>query len=722
MQDTLGELHMLYPIQNDIRNKLDISGIWDFQTDPDEVGAANGWFNDLPDSRPMAVPGSWNEQYEDIFNYFGLSWYVKKTYIPKTWHGDRIFIRVGSACYFGTVYVNGEEIGSHDGGHLPFEFDITNHIKWDVENVIAISVENHLKPTRVPSAGTGGGMEAASIMNGYPSTTFDFFPFAGLHRPVVLYSVPETRIEDVIVVTGYEGDEGWVQVSAKISGETQIGRVILMGGDNPVESQIVFKNGEGATTLKVPNVRLWSDQDPYLYELTIRTETDKYSLKVGIRTIAVEGGQILLNDQPVELNGFGRHEDFYASGKGLNLPLMVKDYQLMRWTGANSYRTSHYPYSEEEMMLADREGFLIIDETPAVSLQFDTEENIAERYRMCLQQIDELVARDKNHPSVVMWSVANEPMPANMVERFTGGDFDASKDVAGKEFLHGLVTRARELDPTRLVTIVGVMGGPTDWLDTCDVACINRYWGWYLQGGELEKGIAMIDQELDDLWDVWGKPIMVTEFGTDTQPGLHGHPAVMWTEEYQANFIRGYLEVAAQKDFVAGMQVWNFADFAAVQSIMRVGGMNMKGVFTRARQPKMAAHVLREFWVDKKVSTPAVEPKAAVLSPETPVMGSEDEIQAVLAGLAQRGDGKLPDLTTNLKFDFYDEGIYRLIIEKGACRIETGEGESVATMKLKWKDAQKLFAGKLNPMVAVMTGKIKTEGDAREFLVLQDLM
>jgi len=708
---------MLYPIQNDIRNKLNISGIWDFKADPDEVGSEQGWFNGLPDSRPMAVPGSWNEQYEDIFNYFGLAWYVKRTYIPRSWQDERIFIRVGSACYFGTVYVNGQEIGSHEGGHLPFEFDITDEVKWDEENVIAVSVENHLKPTRVPSAGTGGGMEAASIMNGFPSTTFDFFPFAGLHRPVVLYSVPEVRIEDVTVVTGFEGSQGWVKVQT--TGGAQNGKLTLTGGEKAVEAVVTFKDGVAETTMQVPDVRLWSDTDPFLYDLTIITETDRYSLKVGVRTIEVQGGQILLNGQPVQLNGYGRHEDFYASGKGLNLPLMVKDYQLMRWTGANSYRTSHYPYSEEEMMLADREGFLIIDETPAVSLQFDNAENMTERYRMCILQIDELIARDKNYPSVVMWSVANEPMPPDMIARFTGGEVDESRDEASKEFLHDLVSHARELDPSRLVTLVGVMGGPTDWLETCDVACINRYWGWYMQGGELEKGFEMLDQELDGLWETWGKPIIVTEFGVDTQPGLHGHPAVMWTEEYQAEFIRGYLEVADQKDFVAGMQVWNFADFAAVQSVMRVGGMNMKGVFTRARQPKMAAQVLREFWV-KKTSAP--KKKASELKVESPEPLEEGSVQAVLEGFAQRMDGRKEGLTTTLKFDFLEERIYRLVFLDGACTLENGDGEAAGAMILKWKVAQKLFAGKLNPMVAVMTGKIKTEGDASAFMVLQDLM
>jgi beta-glucuronidase len=143
------------------------------------------------------------------------------------------------------------------------------------------------------------------------------------------------------------------------------------------------------------------------------------------------------------------------------------------------------------------------------------------------------------------------------------------------------------------------MGGPASWMEQCDVICMNRYWGWYVLGGELDKARAALEQELDQVWEQWQKPIIMTEFGADTMAGMHGHPNVMWTEEYQADYIRHHLEVAARKQYVAGMQVWNFADFAAVQSIMRVGGLNMKGVFTRTRQPKMAAHVLREFWVKK---------------------------------------------------------------------------------------------------------------------------
>ena len=586
---------MLYPIQNSVRNKLDLSGIWNFKIDPDAVGERDGWFNGLTGSRPIAVPGSWNEQYEDLFNYLGLAWYLKRTYVPSSWQGQRIFIRVGSANYYGTVYVNGERVGAHEGGHLPFAFEITNLVKWDAENVIAISVENELKPTRVPSGNMVTGLNRFAS---FPRTTFDFFPFAGIHRPVVLYSLPQTYIDDVTVVTDIDGADGTVRVTARLSEPFAAqGMVTLTGGGEPMQAQLSFQDGVAEATLRVPNARFWSDKDPYLYDLTIATDSDRYTLQVGIRTIAVHGGHLLLNGQPVQLNGFGRHEDFPASGKGLNLPLLVKDYGLMRWTGANSYRTSHYPYSEEEMQLADREGFLIIDEIPAVSLQFDTDENIAERLRICLQQIDELIARDKNHPSVVLWCVANEPMPRNFGIGAIGGlnEQDPS-EAMGKTFLETLLRRARELDPTRLVTLVTVMGSPRSWMEQCDVICMNRYWGWYALGGELDKARAALEQELDEVWEQFHRPIIMTEFGADTLAGMHGHPNVMWTEEYQADVIRMHLEVAAARDFIAGMQVWNFADFAAVQSIMRVGGLNMKGVFTRTRAPKMAAHVLREFW------------------------------------------------------------------------------------------------------------------------------
>jgi beta-glucuronidase len=586
---------MLYPLQNEIRNRLDLSGIWDFQTDPTETGEQNSWFNGLAAARPIAVPGSWNDQYADLQNYLGLSWYTRRVFFPAGWQGQRIFLRVGSANYFAAVFLNGEKLGTHAGGHLPFAFEISNLIHWGKQNILAISVENHLKPTRVPSG------NLASPFSGMASslpTTFDFFPFAGLHRPVVLYTVPPTYIEDVTVVTEIAARHGTVALTVKLNEPVNgAGTALLTGAGRSFAAQLSFQQGVAAASLVVENARLWSDVDPFLYDLDITTAEDHYTLKVGIRSIAVEGGQIVLNGKPVQLNGFGRHEDFIASGRGLNLPVLVKDYQLMRWTGANSFRTSHYPYSEEDMQLADRLGVLVIDEIPAVSLQFENAENIAERLRVCQEQVNELIARDKNHPAVVMWCVANEPLPRNisMAGAAQASDPDPA-EAPGKVFLETLIAQVRALDPTRLVTLVTVMGGPTAWMEQCDVVCMNRYWGWYVLGGQMEKALAALEHELDAVWEQWHKPIIMTEFGADTLPGMHALPAVMWSEEYQAEYIRAHLGVAARKAYIAGMQVWNFADFAAVESIMRAGGVNRKGVFTRERQPKMAAHVLRELW------------------------------------------------------------------------------------------------------------------------------
>jgi beta-glucuronidase len=350
----------------------------------------------------------------------------------------------------------------------------------------------------------------------------------------------------------------------------------------------------------VPQARAWCPQDPHLYPLTVtlddgRRTTDSYTLDVGIRTIEVRGDRLLLNGQELALTGFGKHEDFPINGRGLNVPLIVRDYELLRWVGANSYRTSHYPYSEEAMDLADRLGVLVIDEIPAVSLNFaDTPELVARRLAQCQRALDELIARDKNHPSVIVWSVANEPMAG----RPSAGAEPAPTAAveAGTRFFRTLYDQARARDNTRPVTLVGIGGGPQEWLAIFDVTSINRYYGWYSLGGRLEQAAQALAQELDALHARLGKPIVITEFGADTAAGVHSQPEEMWSEEYQVELLRRYLDTAASRPFVAGLHVWNFADFKTGQGIIRMAGLNQKGVFTRDRRPKLAAHFLRSRW------------------------------------------------------------------------------------------------------------------------------
>lgn len=589
----------LFPQQNDFRNTLNLSGIWKFKKDSMGVGEKEQWFNGLKAYRSIAVPGSWNEQFDDMRDYLDLAWYETETYIPGSWKGQRIFIRVGSANYAAKIWINGRPLGMHEGGHLPFAFEINSLVKWNASNRITIQVENILGPGRVPT----GGAVATSFFNNFPKTNYDFFPYTGIHRAVWLYTLPAVAsISDVTIKTKFTATEGVMQVKVEKRGNASGGKIVVSGNNQNIEVPVRFSDGAGMATIKIPGVRLWSLEDPFLYSVTVTVNqgnktVDRYVTETGVRTITATDKQILLNGKPVYLKGFGKHEDFPIFGRGAAYPVMVKDFSLFKWIGANSFRTSHYPYDEEYMNMADHEGILVIDEIPAVGLYFhgDTVQ-LKQRQAMCKQYISELIARDKNHPSVIMWCVANEPFPPSISMSSTS---EAKSDDRAVASLKELFQEVKKLDTTRLATFVGVMSGPASWLTLADVVCVNRYWGWYTNPGDIRAGAALLNNELDRIYRMTQKPIVVTEFGADTYPGMHADQAEMFSEEYQTEFIKSYLDVADTKDFIAGMQVWAFADFKTGQGTVRFNGMNYKGVFTRDRRPKMAAHYLRSRWTGK---------------------------------------------------------------------------------------------------------------------------
>ena len=487
-------------------------------------------------------------------------------------------------------------MGKHEGGHLPFAFEISDQVEWGMANRISIQIENKLKPSRVPTGNVQGG-----FFTNYPPSNFDFFPYAGLHRDVCLYSIPEfASIRDISIKTEIKENAAIVSLEVLGAGKARLGKVVISGEGQEYAAGLAFLNEKAIATITIPDARLWSTDDPFLYQVEVtlsrkKEVIDHYSLETGLRTIEVTENQLLLNGKPIFLKGFGKHEDFPIFGKGTAHPVMVKDFNLMKWTGANSFRTSHYPYDEAFLRMADREGFLVIDETPAVGLYFhgDTSE-LAMRQLMCKQYIDEMITRDKNHPSVIMWCIANEPFPASL--GLTG---DAEGRKASPESItmfKELFTQVKKMDNTRPATLVGVMGGPAEWVGLGDVICLNRYYGWYTHSGDMAGGARLLGMELDGLHRRFNKPIIITEFGADTYPGMHAVQPEMFTEEFQTAFIKGYLDIAEQRDFVVGMHIWAFSDFKTSQAIMRIGGINYKGVFTRDRKPKAAAHYLRSRW------------------------------------------------------------------------------------------------------------------------------
>ncbi|MBI9045943.1 MAG: beta-glucuronidase [Anaerolineaceae bacterium] len=581
---------MLYPQFNAYRQIHDLSGFWDFRFDNEDVGEAEGWGIGFTQSRPIAVSASWNDQFEDGRDYLGSAWYQTHFDLPWGWLEKRVLVRFGSVNYLATVWLNGIQIGGHEGGHLPFEFDVSSIVKPE-GNCLVVRVNGELAYDRVPPGNVIGEMEDCfpSHAGNYPQAQFDFFPYCGIQRPVLLYATPKQALHDIRIITDLNGSEGRVQVHATKNDSTKASaRFILHGHGQELSAEVIFDGNIADVLLSVPDAALWSPGHPNLYELKVELLVndevqDVYSHQIGIRTIVVDGDHLLINGQPIYLTGFGRHEDFPVIGRGLLTPVIIKDYALLEWIGANSFRTSHYPYSEQMLDMADRLGFLVIAETPAVGLYF-REDGLARRNELCSQYVRELIERDKNHPSVIMWSVANEPH---------------SKQPEAALFFRQLCEDARQLDASRPVTLVSFLGLTEEAFAYCDVLCLNRYHGWYYQGGNISDGIQKLSEDLDAIYKKFGKPLILTEFGADAVSGMHAQPPEMFSEEYQAELITRTIDLLREKPYVIGEHVWNMCDFKTTQGVGRVGALNYKGVFTRDRRPKLAAHRLKEIWNKK---------------------------------------------------------------------------------------------------------------------------
>ena len=580
---------MIFPQNNPYRQAKDLSGKWDFKKDSQNQGLKKRWFKGFTKDRSVTVPASWNEQFKDLRDYLGPAWYQKSFARPASSSGQKTFLRFGSVNYMASVWLNGVKLGEHEGGHLPFVFETTRSLK-SKRNLLVVRVEGLLKPDRVPPGNVPSGPLDSFNNNFNPPASFDFFPFCGIQRPMLLYSTPVESIQDVTVTTDLKGKNGLVHVKTWAFNAKHITlRVSLEGFGWKTAYEAPLLSGKSKCLLNVPKVKFWAPGSPHLYQLKVELKKagktiDQIKLPVGIRTIQVKKSQLLLNGKPVFLRGFGRHEDYPGTGHYLPPRVLKKDYQNMKWVGANSFRTTHYPYSEEDMTLADRLGFLVIDETPAVGLFFK-KEGLARRLKLCRQFTQEMIERDKNHPSVVMWSLANEPH---------------SKRPAAKGFFRNLAQLGRSLDPTRPVTLVSYLGTAEESFRFLDVVCVNRYYGWYSEPGDLNKAIPRLSKNLDAIYRKFKKPVLVTEFGADALPGSHADPPIMFSEEYQKEMISRYIGLMKTKLYIAGTHVWNLCDFRTAQATHRPNSMNYKGVFTRDRRPKLAAHLLRHLWKAKR--------------------------------------------------------------------------------------------------------------------------
>jgi len=582
----------LKPKNTSTRLRVEVGRIWRCAFDWDRQGSSAGWHSKPPrQTLPIGVPGSWNEQFEDmrIRDWMGPVWYYQHFVLPDVPAGRRVTLYVGSATYRAKVWINGVEVGEHEGGYSPFEFDITDHLRKPPEpNLLAIRVDNDLTPETIPQGRVPAGYPLVWRPNNWPPVHYDFFPYGGIHRPVFINLVPENRILSVRCWPRVTGErEGAVCVEVGIVGQGSRVRARLVDAAGNVAAEATEAMGK-VVELKVSPARLWSPEDPYLYELHVELLDDSgrvqdhYFLQTGIRQVEVRDDGLYLNGRKVFLRGFGRHEDIPVIGKGLSEPFAVKDVRLLKWMGANSFRTSHYPYSEEALELADREGLLVIDESPANTIIVELA--TPESHRLHGRLVEEMILRDFNHPSVIAWSLGNECRTH-------------TQDAA--EYFKPLVDLAHELDPTRpaTMTVVPMEGEEERCAGFLDFVMLNYYPGWYIKGARLELVRDLIRNRLNEYHEKFGKPILLSEFGADAVAGMHRWPPEMWSEEYQAEIMRLVTDAVKDLPFLIGTHPWVMCDFKTCQDVTRVV-FNHKGLFTRDRQPKLAAHVLRDIWRD----------------------------------------------------------------------------------------------------------------------------
>ena len=383
---------------------------------------------------------------------------------------------------------------------------------------------------------------------------------------------------------------------------TQPSSIVAYCNDKEV-ARVTTSELEQNCQFSIAQAKLWDIGAGNLYKLDLILENadgqpcDRYQVPFGVRVVSSDTTGIYLNGRQLWLTGFGKHEDFPGFGRAPNPSIIAKDMDLLKWCNGNSYRTSHYPYDEDWYDYADRHGILIIDETPFVSLAerlFDDELEA----KAC-RVIEEMVVRDWNHPSVILWSVANEP--------FLRSD-------RGTAFFKAMGDTVRKLDSTRPVGYVAheepefnKAAQHFDWIG------VNKYFGWYEGTGEIDGTIDIFKNLLTSFHEAYNIPILLSEFGADATQGENHVVPLIFTEHFQNEIVEKQIRAAATLPFICGCHVWNFADFATGQQLNRAFN-NRKGAFSRDRSPKQLAFTLRRMFAlsrEEILALPPAQPQVA---------------------------------------------------------------------------------------------------------------
>ena len=551
------------------RQTYSLNGEWHYAIDQYDTCLRQKWFleqyfdkdgRSLPvdfsfqDWPTISLPCSVNTEKPELFWYEGplvftrtFSWDMQENM------GKKVFLRIGAANYFSYIFLNGKYICKHEGGSTPFMWDVTEYL--EKENRILIVSDNTRNHLFVPTENT------------------DWFNYSGVYRDIELVALPTEYLKDLKVNLVPHSDFSQIRIAAETSADS--GLVTVEIPELQIATSMEIQNGKGEIVVEArPN--LWSPETPILYDVTATFGQDKVVDRVGFREISVEGRDILLNGKKLFLRGVSVHEDSQFTGKALNDEERLTIIRTAKELGANYLRLAHYPHHENMAKLCDEQGILLWEEIPVYwAIAFDNPAT----YNNARNQLEELMCRDFNRASVIIWSVGNENLDSD--DRF--------------RFMGNLADFAHQYDNTRMVSAACLVDGETlsikDRLaEKLDIIGVNEYIGWYSPNFE----------ELPQLMNNSNptKPVIISEFGADATPGLHGSVDDKGTEECQEAIYRKQIEVIRQIPYIKGITPWILFDFRCPRRTAAIQGYyNRKGLVSSDRTYyKPAFSVLQSFY------------------------------------------------------------------------------------------------------------------------------
>ncbi|MDQ2081076.1 glycoside hydrolase family 2 TIM barrel-domain containing protein [Xanthobacteraceae bacterium Astr-EGSB] len=542
------------------RTILSLDGPWRFVLDLHDEGLRQRWYahddtpviawaipRDYDDGawQTAPVPSCWNMQQPEWMYFEGSAWYTRVFDRPHGPPGERVFLRVGAANYEARVFLNGDFVGAHRGGSTPFFIELTGRLK-DGANRLQIQVDNRRRPDQVPMNHT------------------DWFNYGGLYREVGLVCVPAVFIRDFGVALAPGSGGARIAVDVTLSEACDIDAHVEIEGLAAHRLRIV--GGFGRIEFEAAP-ELWSPRRPRLYEVRLKAGDDEVRDRVGFRDIRVAGEQILLNGEDIFLRGICVHEDDHAAGKTTSEADIRRRFEDARALGANFIRLAHYPHHERVAEIADEVGLLLWQEIPVYwAIDFANPDTFADADN----QLREMIRRDRNRASVIIWGIGNEN--ADTDARFA--------------FMRGLAAAAREADATRLVSAACLINRERFRIEdrlaaVLDVIGLNEYFGWY----EPLEGLAALFAN-----SAPGKPVVISETGADALAGHRGPAGELFTEEHQAAVLTAQLDAVAATPYVRGIAPWILYDFRTERRQTHLQrGWNRKGLIAADKRTRKLA-------------------------------------------------------------------------------------------------------------------------------------